>query len=68
LADNNAGVLWGTGYGAYGAPINGVGTAQTMYGFTGEPTDGNDSMSSGQPTNAAVSTSCSPPQSNMVAE
>jgi RHS repeat-associated protein len=41
VADNNAGVLWGTGYAAYGAPINGVGTAQTMYGFTGEPTDSN---------------------------
>jgi hypothetical protein len=41
VADNNAGVLCGTGYAAYGAPINGVGTTQTMYGFTGEPTDSN---------------------------
>ena len=40
VVDGGANVLWSSHYAPYGSPFGGTGTAQTAYGFTGEPTDG----------------------------
>jgi RHS repeat-associated protein len=41
VVDNNAAVLESRLYEPYGVPFGATGTSQTMYGFTGEPSDGN---------------------------
>jgi RHS repeat-associated protein len=38
VTDNGSGILWSTTLDPYGNPLSTVGTAQTTYGFTGEPT------------------------------
>ncbi|MCL4248817.1 MAG: hypothetical protein KJ065_11790 [Anaerolineae bacterium] len=39
MADNTGAVPWSGSYADYGTPYDEVGTPQTMYGFTGEPTN-----------------------------
>ncbi|MCC6615500.1 MAG: hypothetical protein IT320_18650 [Anaerolineae bacterium] len=39
VADNTGAVQWSGSYADYGTPYDEVGTPQTMYGFTGEPTN-----------------------------
>jgi RHS repeat-associated protein len=41
VVDGGANVLWSSHYAPYDSPFGGTGSAQTAYGFTGEPTDGN---------------------------
>jgi RHS repeat-associated protein len=41
VVDGSANVLWSSHYAPYGSPFGGTGSAQTAYGYTGEPTDGN---------------------------
>ncbi len=40
VVDNNLNVLWSNSFDPYGTGFGAVGTSQTGYGFTGEPTDG----------------------------
>lgn len=40
VMDNNLNVLWSNSFDPYGTGFGSVGTSQTGYGFTGEPTDG----------------------------
>lgn len=42
VLDNNVAVLWSNSFDPYGTGFGSVGTSQTGYGFTGEPTDGMD--------------------------
>ncbi|MCC6614048.1 MAG: hypothetical protein IT320_11270 [Anaerolineae bacterium] len=39
VADNTGVVQWSVSFADYGTPYDEVGTSQTMYGFTGEPTN-----------------------------